>query len=161
MVNCAHLRPGVSALGTLGRRGLLSPWRVVLLLVPLLPGPGGKLLAPWNTILSVHLADQVEQRCCQGHADGLLFVPEHPTQSPLSPARWSPAGLLPFWSRKTKQLTTQTCLSLAEPIRVIPFDRRKISGFAVIHHGVCRLRPVRLSSKVTSELFASFGWIPY
>ena len=31
------LRPGVSALGTLGRKGLLSPWRFVLLLVPSTP----------------------------------------------------------------------------------------------------------------------------
>ena len=30
----------------LGRRGLLSRWRVVLVLVPLLPGPGNLLAAP-------------------------------------------------------------------------------------------------------------------
>ena len=59
------LRLGVSALGTLARRGRLSPWRVVLLLVPLLPGPGGKLVAPWSAILSVHLAARAVQRCCQ------------------------------------------------------------------------------------------------
>ena len=54
----------------LGRKGLLSPWRVVLVLVPLLPGPGGGLLAPWSAVLLRTVM------CCstQGHADGLLFM---------------------------------------------------------------------------------------
>ena len=44
----------------------------------------------------------------------------------------------------------------------IPFDRPKIvSGVCVIHHCVYRLRPVRFSSKIISELFASFGLVPF
>ena len=66
----------------LGRRGLLSPWRVVLVLVPLLFGPGGSLQCPWGALLCVHFVRVVHHRC-QGHADRLLFVLEHRTQPPL------------------------------------------------------------------------------
>ena len=38
------------------RRGLRSPWRVVLLLVLLSPHPGGSCLAPWSAVRGAHLA---------------------------------------------------------------------------------------------------------
>ena len=47
-------------------------------------------------------------------------------------------------------------------IIVFPFDRPEIVlGFSIICHCVFRLRPVRTSTKITTELFASYGLIPY
>ena len=79
------------------RWSLLSPWGVVRLVLHLLLGPGGKLLAPWGAVLlHLHLllrTSTVVESSCQGHADGLLFVPEHRTQPPLSSSLSSAHGL--------------------------------------------------------------------
>ena len=70
----SSLRPGVST-GTLGRTGPLSPWRVVLLLVPLLPGPG-HVLFPWGCVV-IALG--------QGHDDAQTFVAKELSESSLPP----------------------------------------------------------------------------
>ena len=79
------------------RQGLQSPWGVVRLAPCLLSGPGGCGLAPWSAVLGVHIVRVVHHHC-QGHADGLLLVPEHRTQPPLTPSLSSahglPAGLI-------------------------------------------------------------------
>ena len=64
----------------------------------------------------------VVESSCQGHADGLLLVPKHRAQPPLSTppssSRGLPAELIHCWSRK-KQRTTQTCLSLVVVVVVV------------------------------------------
>ena len=93
---CHYLRPGHLRSRRRPhprRRSLLCPQAVVQLVDLLLTGPGGCRLAPWSAVRGVHLAGRVVQHRCQGHADGLLFVPEHRTQPPLSPALSSAHGL--------------------------------------------------------------------
>ena len=68
------------------------------------PGPGGGLLSPWGAVLlHLHLLLQtstVVESSCQGHADGLLLVPKHRAQPPLTSSpcdatrRWAPAALI-------------------------------------------------------------------
>ena len=83
-----------------------------------LPGPGGNLLSPWGAVLLhlhlFHRTSTVVESSCQGHADGLLLVPKHraqpPLSSPPSSSRGLPAELCHCSQRKNKR--SQTCLSL-------------------------------------------------
>ena len=56
------------------RWSLLSPYGVVRLVLHLLLGPCGKLLAPWSAVRGVHLAGRVVHHRCQGRSDRLLLV---------------------------------------------------------------------------------------
>ena len=54
------------------------------LVLHLLLGPGGKLLAPWSAVRGVHLAGRVVHHRCQGRSDRLLLVSSPRAQSSLS-----------------------------------------------------------------------------
>ena len=93
------LRPGLreDARPRPRRWSLLCLWAVVRRVLHLLPGPGGGLLSPWGAVLlHLHLlfrtSTVVESRC-QGHADGLLLVPKHRAQPPLTSSLSSADGL--------------------------------------------------------------------
>ena len=92
--------------GTLGRRGPLSPWRVVILLVPLLPGPG-HVLSPWSCVV-IALG--------QGHGDAHPCRPQVCTEASLSPplggaSVFSPRGR-PHKVHHPRKVTVQTWATL-------------------------------------------------
>ena len=53
------------------------------LVLHLLLGPGGKLLAPWSAVRGVYLAGQMVHHRCQGCSDRLLLVSPPRAQSSL------------------------------------------------------------------------------
>ena len=102
-----RLRPGVST-GTLWRRGPLSPWRVVILLVFLLPGPG-HVLSPWGCVV-IALG--------QGHGEAHPCTPQVCTEAslslPLGGANvFSPRGR-PHKVHHPRKVTVQTRATLEE-----------------------------------------------
>ena len=99
----------------------------------------------------MHLSARVVQRCCQGHADGLLFVPEHRTQPQLSPSlsdttnRWSPAGLLHSWSHKRKQMT----------MLMMMIDTAKIRGPTMLRRGSRTASSAKRKTHICTEVAAT------
>ena len=92
-------------------RCVLSPCSVVLLVHLTLLGSGAGLLSPRGGVLlqlhHLHLWSSTVVECsCQSHADGLLLMPQHGTQPPLTS---SPSGsrTLELPARFSRQLATQ------------------------------------------------------
>ena len=129
------------------------------------------LQSPWRAVLSVHLAARMVQRCCQGHADGLLFVPEHRTQPPLSSSLSSAHGL-PAELIHHKQHTQKGVTNLSEPVvvvewsyysfRIIIVRSADLSDFSLIFVGemcVFVSRPMKTCHFSSEKTITTQNWL--
>ena len=138
-----------------GGRRLLSPWREVRVLVPLLPGPDGSLQSLWGAILSTLPCERCS--CCQGHADGPLCRSLRRRKTP-------PTGGRPLGSAivgHAKQMSTQTCLSLLVQLVLLVLLMRTRCNRGVFIHTTARMHRITVAEHLGVRLPVSLlPWAP-